>query len=124
LSKETTKTRLNKISDRNLKLPVKQIIDSFILLKKANGIAERTESDYKKYLGSFFKDSNTRLPEYTELKEKVISHFSKYSQLAPATYNLQYAYLNCFFEWCKEQGYIQNNPIKDAGIKKRKDKVI
>jgi len=124
MSKNALKKRLNKISDSKLNTSLKEVIESFIMYKKVCGISERTESDYRKYFKMFFSNTSINLlclPGYTELKEGVMRHFLKYTEKAPATHNLHYAYLNCFFGWCLEEGYFEQNPIKDIGLKKKKD---
>jgi len=126
MGKNSVKKRLNKIDKLNVQVPLKQAIYGFIMFKKAGGISERTESDYKKYFKMFFTDSDLNtmcFPEFEELKAEILKHFSKYADKAPATYNLHFAYLSSFFSWCTLEGYIPQNPIKEIGLKKRKDEI-
>jgi integrase len=124
MPKKRTQKRLNKINDVTLQISLKEMMENFIMYKKVCGISPRTESDYNKYFRLFKKNTNINYLEYIEypkLKNGVTEHFLNYTDKAPATYNLHYAYLNSFFAWCVEQNYFTQNPIKEIGLKKKKD---
>lgn len=111
---------------RTVKLPVKhqlpswqETVEEFILAKKSEGIADSTIKDYRRFLGYFYQTHPKPWPDYHELKKAIREHFARLAQFAPATYNLNRAYLKAFFNWCVAEGYLNANPMD--GIPKRKD---
>lgn len=97
------------------------MIESFILFKRAQGISERTIRDYNTTFKAFKYLSNITEFKITDVKENLLQFFSKKSQNAPATYNIPYSNLNAFFNWAINEGYIDENPIKALGLKKKRD---
>ena len=96
-----------------------EAVQEFLLLKQAEGKAERTIKDYAYYLDQFFAMYPEAWPDYHKLKQAVRKYFSKYADKSPTTYNIRRAYLKAFFSWCVNEGYLAANPV--AGIPKRKD---
>lgn len=48
-------------------------------------------------------------------------YFKGKSNKALATFNIPYVNLHCFFEWCVNGDYLDKNPLKELGLKKKKD---
>ena len=91
------------------------ILPSFILYKRAEGLADRTILDYKQRLGLFF----LRFPDALEFpRERTLEFLSGYK--SPCTYNLYYAYLKVFWDWTQAEGYFKGDRHPLDGLKKRK----
>lgn len=97
------------------------IIDEFLLYKKSQGnCCERTENDYRYHFKKFLEDSDNELIE-TSLEIGIIKNFSKLKDKSAVTYNMRYKYINCFFNWCVDNQYLNYNPIKKLKLKKKKE---
>lgn len=114
---------------RPTKLPVKQYLpnlpsweetlEEFLVVKKSEGRSQKTIQQYREFLGYFYRKYPKAWPDYHELKTALREYFAHLSDYAPATYNLNRAYLKAFCKWCVEEGYLLGNPMD--GIPKRKD---
>ena len=100
----------------------REILDSFILFKRAEGVCDRTIWDYE-YLISRFFDQFPEIQNYDQLKKNVLRYFANLSGSAPATHNLRRKNLNTFFYWCVSEGIISENPIKHIKIKKDEGRI-
>lgn len=89
--------------------------DSFIRFKAAQGVSERTLSDYEVRVKKLFL---SRFPtgDAQELRDSVLLFLSE--PAAPATFNLKVAYLKVFFAWARDSGVDVGDPLR--GIKKRR----
>ena len=113
--------RLIKVEVRKDLCSIQSIMEQFICFKRAQGLAERTIKDYQttfKLFLSFFEAQEIRLEN---IRDKILNLFSKLSNLAPATFNNPYSYLNSFFNWSVNENYLDENPLKSLGLKKKKD---
>lgn len=101
-----------------------QCLRDFLLVKAAQGLAERTLRDYEYHVTAFFQKRNavtgsvTAVTDYVTLERNVLEHFASASHLAPDTLNIRRKNLNTFFNWCVREGIIHANPMRH--IKKRK----
>lgn len=94
-----------------------EALEQFLVLKKAQGRADSTLEDYKRFLGYFFN----RYPDVfntDELKPSIIEYLSE--DIKPNTFNLRRQYLKAFLTWCIKENIIQqDNPFND--LPKRKE---
>jgi site-specific recombinase XerD len=95
-----------------------EYLDYFLLFKKAQGLAERTLSDYKEHVTKFFKVSHASIEDYNGLKLAVLKYFAESASLSPYTFNTRRKLLKVFFSWAASEGIITENPVN---IKKRKE---
>lgn len=98
-----------------------ELKQQFFFFKKAQGLSERTIKDYKNTFSVFEKYYNKDEVNLQEIKQKLLEMFVPLSQGAPATFNKPFANLNCFFNWAVTNEYIEKNPLKMTGLKKKKD---
>jgi site-specific recombinase XerD len=91
-----------------------EVINLFLLWKRAEGLSPATIGDYIRHIRQFLKRYPEAWPD--NLRPSLIAYMGE--DIAPATYNIRRAYLRAFFTWCRREGYIQNNPTD--GLKKRK----
>ncbi|MEA4924200.1 MAG: site-specific integrase [Syntrophomonadaceae bacterium] len=96
-----------------------KMIEQFIAFKRAQGLAERTLEDYNNNLEAFKKCANNDTLD--NLEETCLIFFTRFNNSAPATYNIPYKNLNCFFNWLISQEYLEYNPLKRIGLKIRKE---
>nr|WP_278429325.1 site-specific integrase [Caldanaerobacter subterraneus] len=98
------------------------LYETFISLKQAEGCRERTIKDYRTTLKDFAKffDINLLITN-PKLYDALIEYFKSKANKQPATYNRPYSNLHAFFEFCVAHSYLKSNPLKDLGLKKRKD---
>lgn len=98
-------------------LKPEDILPSFLLYKRAEGLADRTILDYKQRLGLFF----LRFPDALEFpRERTLEFLSAYKN--PSTYNIYYAYLKVFWDWIMNEGYFKGKGHPLGGIRKRKQR--
>jgi integrase len=78
---------------------------------------------------SFLKNFNDYNKEYTfilELKKVFMVRYLEYlyneRKNSPRTYNNVLKFFTTFFNWCIEQGYLQDNPTKGIAVKKKTQK--
>ncbi|GFN24284.1 tyrosine-type recombinase/integrase [Thermanaeromonas sp. C210] len=91
-----------------------EALQQFLWKKSATGISERTLKDYRKIVSLFFG----RFPEAWPKALKPAVYEFMADDIKPATYNLRLIYLRAFFNFCLEEGYIEENPL--AGFKRKK----
>ena len=91
------------------------LMRSFLLFKKAAGLSPRTITDYEAVLSRFFH----LYPDALDFpRERTMEHLSSYEN--PSSYNLRYAYLKCFWDWCAAEGNFRGSRHPLDGLKKRK----
>lgn len=93
----------------------------FLFFKKAQGLADRTIKDYNTTFERFEKYYNKENIEIDEVKNSLLQMFEKISNGAPATFNVPYANLMCFFNWCVTNEFLEKNPLRLTGLKKKRD---
>ncbi len=108
--------RMNKV--KRAPATMEEALERFITWKKANGISDQTLLDYKTHVNLLFKRFPDAEKSYDQLESAVLEHLSQ-EGIKPATYNNRLVYLRTFFNWCIEQGMIEDNPLE--GFRKRKD---
>lgn len=106
---------------KDLKNDLGALMDFFISFKKAQGTATRTIKDYEVTFNEFKNTYGSSKIEKQQLSFAVLEYFKGKSNKAPATFNRPYANLHCFFEWCVNGDYLDKNPLKELGLKKKKD---
>lgn len=92
-----------------------EALKGLLFWKQAQGLAERTLTDYRKHISQLFN----RFPmafNAKKLKPAVLEYMAQ--PVKPATFNLRLIYLRTFFEWCIQEGIFSENPLK--GFKKKK----
>lgn len=93
----------------------------FLFFKKAQGLSNRTLKDYHmtfELLEKYYKQDVIILED---MKQALLEMFVPLSNGAPATFNIPFANLTCFFNWAMSNGYIKNNPLSMTGLRKKKD---
>jgi len=109
--------RMFKIETECMRKSVEEIFKSFVMVKRAEGIAEST-------INLYFKEYNQFIKYYEDTKDiekAIIDFFSFKAKQAPTTYNISYKVLNCMFNFAVLQEYIDVNPIKKVGLKPKRD---
>ena len=89
-------------------------------MRLAQGRGERTLKDYAKHVRQFFREHPEAVDE-KKLCDAVIEYMSE--RIAPATYNLRLSNLKNFFEYCRERGLLETNPM-DLFSKKKVNPMI
>lgn len=92
-----------------------EALQGFLFWKKAQGLAERTLTDYRKHVSQLFHRFPTAFST-PKLKPALLEYMSQ--QVKPATFNLRLIYLRTFFDWCIQEGILTENPL--TGFKKKK----
>jgi site-specific recombinase XerD len=93
--------------------------DSFMLFKRAQGLADRTLEEYEYHLRRFATRCAPRFGDFAELKRKVLAYFAESASAAPSTFNFRRRVLRVFFEWAVTEGLVPSSPM--VGITKRKE---
>jgi integrase len=93
------------------------IIDLFILSRKAQGLAPRTIGDYKEHIDRFF--NRTHPESFGDLKLCVMRYFADSDGISAYTFNTRRKKLITFFMWMVEELLIKESPM--VGIKHRKE---
>ena len=83
----------------------------FLLMKKAQGVRERTINDYRRVVTLFFRRFPDAFKDEKDLSDSVYQHMAQ--EIGPNTYNLRLIYLKVFFNWCMEEKILQKNPLTD-----------
>jgi site-specific recombinase XerD len=91
-------------------------LDDLILIKKVEGLRERTIQDYIYHVTLFFKNYPDALNDFSKLSFSIKEYFLK--KCAPATFNIRRLYLKAFFSYLTKEDIIPANPIT---FPKRKD---
>ncbi|CAB3391684.1 tyrosine-type recombinase/integrase [Kyrpidia spormannii] len=97
----------------------RDVLDEFLLIRRAEGLAERTLRDYRDHIPAFFKDAGDAWPDVKALRRAVLGHFEGLRGMSASYWNMRRKYLNAFFSWAVREGYLDDSPAK--GIPKRKD---
>ena len=113
--KQTSPSLLLERSSPTMRASWEEVLSKFILMKRGQGLRERTITDYRKVVSLFFK----RFPEAFESQENLSQ--SAYQHMAqhikPNTYNIRLTCLKAFFDWCVAEGMLQKNPL--TGFKRK-----
>ncbi|MGB9780459.1 hypothetical protein [Caldanaerobacter sp.] len=108
---------MRRISRLNPKLlNLSKILDKLLVVKRADGISQRTLDDYHYHVKAFL-DSSPNISTYDDLQRAVIRYFSY--PYSPSYRNIKLRYPKVFFNWCVREGYLPANLTE--GIKKAKE---
>ena len=100
--------------DRQEELSWGELTTLFLDFKKAEGLSMRTLQDYKGLLSLLAR----RYPTTSkEARNSVIAFLGGFEN--PNSYNIYFAYLKVFFDWCIHEGYYKERHPLD-GLKKRR----
>lgn len=107
--------RYRKLDTQEKQLDVAESVRQFISYKKASGLSPRTLDDYSVILAHFFKlhPDGVKMP-----RQSCLEYLARYEN--PCSYNLRFAYLKCFWDWCIHDGVITVEKHPLDGLKKRK----
>lgn len=105
----------------NISYTYSQLKKLFLTFKSAQGLAPRTIKEYKNTFRIFEQYYSSDNIDIIEMVISLQQMFSKWVHSAPATFNLPYEYLNCFFNWTINFNYMTENPLKLTGLKKKKN---
>jgi integrase/recombinase XerC len=89
----------------------------FLAEKKAQGRSDTTIHDYDYHIHKFY-----RLYPDGDLQENLYTYMTE--NIAPATYNIRLAYLKGFYKWCVEQGYMDENPLKNLSKRRAEPRIV
>ncbi|KLU64307.1 tyrosine recombinase XerC [Desulfosporosinus acididurans] len=92
-------------------------LSMFLAEKKAQGRSDTTIHDYDYHIHKYYRlfpDGNLQANLYAYMTEKI----------APATYNIRLAYLKGFYKWCVEQGYMDENPLKNLSKRRAEPRIV
>lgn len=95
----------------------KELMENYLLYKKAQGLRDITIRGHKDVISLFYKRHPEAFKKPDLLQKSVFEFFAE--NIAPATYNIRRNYLKQFFSWCVENGFYQENPLEI--LKKKKD---
>ena len=99
---------------------LEDVFEEFVQYKIACGMAESTIELYYYEFNNFRKHTQNTTNLAT-LKQEILNLFSSKSKQANTTYNMTYKVFNCFFNWAEREKCIEKNPIKELGLKSKKD---
>lgn len=102
-------------------LTYSKLKNQFISFKKAQGLAKRTLKDYNRTFTVFERYYTKDTISLEEIKASLLEMFENFSSGAPATFNVPFSNLMCFFNWCVKNEYLKANPLKQTGLVKKKD---
>lgn len=112
-------TNINEIISNNITYSM--IKKQFIFFKKAQGLSQRTMKDYNRSFELFERYYTEDIIKLEDVKTALFEMFDPLSNGAPATFNVPFANLTCFFNWALYNNYITKDPLKMTGLKKKKD---
>lgn len=97
-----------------------QLLEEFLLVRQADGLAPRTLEDYRWHVGMFIRFMSANTPvTYDAIRRALLQYLSQPS--SPRYRNIKLQYLRAFFNWCVREGYLPANPTE--GIKKAKEDI-
>ncbi|RKQ85415.1 tyrosine-type recombinase/integrase [Brockia lithotrophica] len=99
-----------------------EALAEFLLHKRAGGIREETLRGYERHVKQFFKLYPQAWDDMTVLRHSAFEWLSE--PVKPATYNLRLVYLRAFLEWCREQGYVEDNPLRKFKRRKADSRIV
>lgn len=97
----------------------KDVLDEFLMIRRAEGLAERTLRDYQDHIPAFFEDAGDAWPDVKALRRAVLRHFEGLRGMSATYWNMRRKYLSAFFRWAVSEGHLPESPMKD--IPKRRD---
>ena len=94
----------------------------FIQVKTLEGLQKTTLDGYYKVFLNVNSFARFDYKNLDKLKSQIIDYFTSIQVNKPTTYNAKRKTLTTFFNYLISQNVLTTNPIKLAGIKKRKEK--
>lgn len=89
------------------------VLEEYVTFQRARGLRESTIKAQREIISLFFR----RYPNaWQDPKPAALAFMAE--NIAAATYNMRLVYLRAFFNFCIEEGYMTDNPLK--GLKRRK----
>lgn len=101
-------------------LTLEEAMERFIRFKKTSGIADLTLRNYNSTFRRFMVVSENRL-DVKVLEDDIMVFLTPLSDASPAKFNVPYSNLNALFNWLILQEVLESNPLKNLGLKKKKD---
>ncbi|WP_052210449.1 tyrosine-type recombinase/integrase [Thermoanaerobacter sp. YS13] len=98
-------------------IDMKPLLEEFLLVREADGLAPRTLKDYRYHVEKFIEFLGLDHSTYQQIRIALLKYFSIPS--SPRYRNIKLQYLRAFFNWCVSEGYLPANPTD--GIKKAKE---
>ena len=95
-----------------------QALEQFLLLKRAQGLSERTIEDYRYHVTAFFKYCEG----WEDVGDKIKEYMSQ--EIKPNTYNIRIRYLRAYFDWCVSEGCLCSNPLKGWKLRKGESRIV
>ena len=106
--------------DQDVPYTLSNHFKTFLIFKEAQGISERTRKDYTYHFNKLLEVCDDTI-NIEILKLGILKFFSNLNNKASVTYNMPYKYFNCFFNWCVNNNILESNPLKDIGLKKKRE---
>ena len=103
---------------RKEEIGLKEALQQFLFLKRAQGLADRTIEDYQYHVGAFFKFCDT----WEDVSEKIKEYMAQ--DIKANTYNIRIRYLRAFFDWCVSEGFLAQNPLKGFKLRKAENRIV
>ena len=101
------------------KVSWQQILDRYLLVKQAQGLADRTIEDVRYHVTLFLDRTSIKSRDYELLRTAVLEYFASTASLSPVTFNIRRKVLKGFFSWMKSEKMIPGDPLE--GIKRLKE---
>ncbi len=96
-------------------LQPEDVLPLFLNFKRATGISQRTQKDYRSILTLFFR----RHPDALDHpRERTMEFLGGYKN--PNTYNIRFQNLKVFWDWMAAEGFFRGSRHPLAGLKKRR----
>lgn len=99
-----------------------EALAEFLLHKRAEGIREETLRGYERHVKQFFNRYPRAWEDMSALRQSAFEWLSE--PVKPATYNLRLVYVRAFLKWCREQGYVDDNPLQKFKRRKADPRIV
>lgn len=99
------------------------VLKAFLTYKAAEGIAPRTQKDYRYHVTLFFTRYPDAWGDEAALRQAVLEYLAESAKLAADTYNTRRKCLHAFFRWCIGEGILQADPTEGLKAKKTEGRV-
>jgi integrase len=98
-----------------------EVLEAFLLWRRATGLSERTLSDYRYHVGRFFTE-HPGTWQSEQLNKAVYRYLGE--PMAPASFNIRRKYLKGFFDWVFQEGIIYRNPIEGIKVRRAEPRIV
>lgn len=111
----------NKIVNYNNELP--EMVNTYLICKQMSGLAESTLKNYKLILRRFFTTVQQTPEKITANNiREFLYNYQQQKQISRRTLDKYREYINRFFTWATEEGYLQINPSRNISPIKYEEK--